>query len=53
MAVGGPARLRWSKDARFAIAGTQRGEIICLADDGRLRWREFAFFFWGCDLEAA
>jgi glyoxylase-like metal-dependent hydrolase (beta-lactamase superfamily II) len=37
--AGNPARLRWNKDGRFAVAGTQQGEVICLAADGKVRWR--------------
>jgi len=36
--VGGPARLWWSADGRFAIAGTQKGEIWRMESDGRTAW---------------
>ncbi len=36
--VGGPARLRWSADGRFAIAGTAQGEIWRLEADGTTTW---------------
>jgi glyoxylase-like metal-dependent hydrolase (beta-lactamase superfamily II) len=32
--AGGPARLRWSADGRFAIAGTAQGEIWRVEADG-------------------
>jgi len=37
--VNGPARLRWSKDGRFAVAGTHAGDILCLDASGKQRWR--------------
>ena len=37
--ASGPARLSWSRDGRFAVAGTQQGEVLCLAGDAKLRWR--------------
>jgi len=37
--VGGPARVRWSKDGSFAVAGTAAGEVVCLEATGRVRWR--------------
>lgn len=37
--AGSPARLTWCKQGGFVIAGTQRGEILCLADGGKLRWK--------------
>lgn len=37
--AGGPARLQWSADGRFAIAGTQQGEIWRVGADGRTAWR--------------
>jgi glyoxylase-like metal-dependent hydrolase (beta-lactamase superfamily II) len=37
--AGGPARLAWSKDGRFAAAGTHQGEILSIDSDGRVRWR--------------
>ncbi len=36
--VGGPARLRWSPDGRFAIAGTQQGEVWRVEADGTAAW---------------
>jgi glyoxylase-like metal-dependent hydrolase (beta-lactamase superfamily II) len=36
--AGGPARLRWSADGRFAIAGTQQGEILRVEADGTTAW---------------
>jgi outer membrane protein assembly factor BamB len=36
--VGGPAKLRWSADGRFAMAGTQRGEIWRVEADGTTAW---------------
>ena len=36
--VGGPARLRWSADGRFAIAGTQQGEVWRVEPDGTTAW---------------
>jgi glyoxylase-like metal-dependent hydrolase (beta-lactamase superfamily II) len=38
IAAGGPARLRWSPDGRFAIAGTQQGEIWRVEADGATAW---------------
>jgi glyoxylase-like metal-dependent hydrolase (beta-lactamase superfamily II) len=39
VALDSPARLQWSKDGRFAVAGTQDGEVLCLDGDGKQRWR--------------
>jgi glyoxylase-like metal-dependent hydrolase (beta-lactamase superfamily II) len=36
--VGGPARLRWSADGRFAVAGTQKGEVWRVDADGKAIW---------------
>jgi glyoxylase-like metal-dependent hydrolase (beta-lactamase superfamily II) len=36
--VGGPARVKWSKDGRFAVAGTESGEVLCF-ELGKLKWR--------------
>jgi glyoxylase-like metal-dependent hydrolase (beta-lactamase superfamily II) len=36
--LGGPARLRWSADGDFAIAGTEAGEVFCLDRDAKVRW---------------
>jgi glyoxylase-like metal-dependent hydrolase (beta-lactamase superfamily II) len=35
----GPAHVRWSKDGKFAVLGTQQGEVLCIGADGKLRWR--------------
>jgi metallo-beta-lactamase class B len=37
--IGGPARVRWSRDGEFGIAGTQAGEVLRLDPDGVVRWR--------------
>lgn len=37
--VGAPARVRWSRDGSFAVAGTEAGEVLCLEPTGTLRWR--------------
>lgn len=37
--VGAPARLRWSRDGSFAVAGTHDGEVLCLGAEGEVRWR--------------
>ncbi|UCG58839.1 MAG: MBL fold metallo-hydrolase, partial [Phycisphaerales bacterium] len=37
--ASGPARLRWSADGRFAIAGTQEGEIWRVESDGTTAWQ--------------
>ncbi|MCR4414706.1 MAG: MBL fold metallo-hydrolase [Thermoguttaceae bacterium] len=36
--VGGPARVRWSTDGRFAIAGTQKGEVWRVDTHGKVIW---------------
>jgi glyoxylase-like metal-dependent hydrolase (beta-lactamase superfamily II) len=36
--AGGPARLRWSADGRFAIAGTSQGETWRVEADGTVAW---------------
>ena len=36
--VGGPARLHWSTDGRFAVAGTQEGEVWRVDADGKIVW---------------
>ncbi|MHC4165340.1 MAG: MBL fold metallo-hydrolase [Planctomycetota bacterium] len=36
--VGSPARLRWSADGRFGIAGTQQGEVWRVDFDGTTAW---------------
>ncbi|MFA6546032.1 MAG: MBL fold metallo-hydrolase, partial [Limisphaerales bacterium] len=35
-----PARLTWSSDGSFAIAGTARGQLARLERDGKLNWRQ-------------
>jgi glyoxylase-like metal-dependent hydrolase (beta-lactamase superfamily II) len=37
--VGGPARVKWSRDGSFAIAGTAAGEVVCIEAGGKVRWR--------------
>src|SRR5207247_9258355 len=37
--AGGAARLRWSPDGKFLIAGTDGGEVIRLDEGGRVEWR--------------
>jgi glyoxylase-like metal-dependent hydrolase (beta-lactamase superfamily II) len=34
-----PARVRWSADGRFAILGTQAGEVVSLDGRGKVRWK--------------
>jgi glyoxylase-like metal-dependent hydrolase (beta-lactamase superfamily II) len=36
--VGGPARLAWSKDGAFAIAGTAEGRLLRVEQNGKLSW---------------
>jgi glyoxylase-like metal-dependent hydrolase (beta-lactamase superfamily II) len=36
--AGGPARLRWSADGRFALAGTAQGEVWRVEPDGTTAW---------------
>jgi len=36
--VGGPARVRWSRDGRFAVAGTQKGEVWRVDAEGKVAW---------------
>ncbi len=38
--VGGPARVRWSPDGTFAIAGTQEGAVVRVTADGAEVWRK-------------
>jgi glyoxylase-like metal-dependent hydrolase (beta-lactamase superfamily II) len=38
LAVNRPARLHWSKDGRYAVAGTHDGALVCLGADGKQRW---------------
>lgn len=33
-----PARLAWSDDGSFAVAGTAEGRLLCLKGDGALAW---------------
>jgi glyoxylase-like metal-dependent hydrolase (beta-lactamase superfamily II) len=37
--LGGPARLRWSTDGAFAIAGTEAGDVLRLDAGGTVRWK--------------
>jgi glyoxylase-like metal-dependent hydrolase (beta-lactamase superfamily II) len=37
--VGETARVRWSADGRFAVAGTAAGEVWCLDPEATLRWK--------------
>jgi glyoxylase-like metal-dependent hydrolase (beta-lactamase superfamily II) len=37
--VGAPARLRWSPDGKFLVAGTESGDVIRLDDAGSVEWR--------------
>jgi glyoxylase-like metal-dependent hydrolase (beta-lactamase superfamily II) len=37
--VGGPARVRWSGDGTFAVAGAQDGTVIRVTADGEEVWR--------------
>jgi len=37
--LGGPARLHWSTDGHFAIAGAETGDIFCINRDGKIRWK--------------
>jgi glyoxylase-like metal-dependent hydrolase (beta-lactamase superfamily II) len=37
--VGGPARVRWSVDGTFAVAGTQDGVVVRFKADGAEVWR--------------
>ncbi|MEX2141364.1 MAG: MBL fold metallo-hydrolase [Pirellulales bacterium] len=36
--VGGPARLAWSSDGAFAVAGTADGRLVRMEQSGRLNW---------------
>ncbi|HUQ69930.1 MAG TPA: MBL fold metallo-hydrolase [Planctomycetaceae bacterium] len=38
--VGGPARVRWSQDGKFAIVGTQDGTVVRVGADGKEVWRK-------------
>jgi glyoxylase-like metal-dependent hydrolase (beta-lactamase superfamily II) len=37
--IGGPARLRFSPDGKFLVAGTESGEVIRLDGNGAVEWR--------------
>jgi len=37
--VGSPARLKWSRDGVFAVAGTDAGDVLRLEQDGTVKWR--------------
>ena len=37
--LGGPARVRWSADGRFAVAGTQKGEVWRVNAGGKVAWQ--------------
>jgi glyoxylase-like metal-dependent hydrolase (beta-lactamase superfamily II) len=37
--VGQSARVCWSADGRFAVAGTQAGEVVSLDARGKVRWQ--------------
>ncbi|HKB04829.1 MAG TPA: MBL fold metallo-hydrolase [Gemmataceae bacterium] len=37
--VDGPARIRWSADGTFAVAGTQDGTVIRVSAEGKEVWR--------------
>jgi glyoxylase-like metal-dependent hydrolase (beta-lactamase superfamily II) len=36
--AGAPARLAWSKDGTFAIAGTAEGRLLRIEQDGKVGW---------------
>src|SRR5207245_6676765 len=36
--AGGPARLAWSGDGDFAVAGTAEGRLLLLEQSGALTW---------------
>ena len=38
--VGGPARVRWSADGAFAVAGTREGVVVRVNADGAEVWRK-------------
>ena len=38
--LGSPARLAWSADGSFAIAGTADGKLIRVERDGKLAWKQ-------------
>jgi len=37
--VGSPARLRWCAEGRFAVLGTQGGEVVSVDARGEVRWK--------------
>src|SRR5262249_53326050 len=37
--VGEAARLRWSADGRFAVLGTEAGEVVGVDAAGKVRWK--------------
>lgn len=37
--LGAPARLSWSPDGSFLIAGTQDGRVVRMDEEGTVRWR--------------
>lgn len=37
--LGAPARLRWSRDGRTLIAGTESGDVVSLDRNGTVLWR--------------
>lgn len=37
--IGGPARVRWDKEGRSVVAGTQAGQVLRVDADGTVRWR--------------
>ncbi len=39
-ALGSAARLAWSHDGKFAVAGTASGQLVRLDNDGREAWRK-------------
>ena len=36
--AGSPARLAWSKDGEFAVAGTADGRLLRVEQNGKLAW---------------
>lgn len=38
--AGGPARVQWSPDGTFAVAGTQDGTVLRVGPDGKEVWRK-------------
>jgi metallo-beta-lactamase class B len=37
--IGAPARVRWDREGRSVVAGTQAGEVLRVEADGTIRWR--------------